>query len=253
MSNYSDLLVKKKYENEVGAQALLFVDKNNSQAVRVEAPEILKEFTDNAYIGRDPEGILYYDSVDDLTGTGKEFVVKAEKTSDGNPVAHVIFYTSSQSSPYAEFIGKDTYKIASKLDKYSSNTGEWKDLEIGSSTCKVQKTSDVKTITFTLTAIKKKATITLGVVTKSPDTGETYSTSISQATVDAKGTIWYRDAASLVKGKYASYQQDRVVFYENDYTARDFTGYFIPVETSNTGLGVANNNEVFADVKWSDA
>jgi len=50
----------------------------------------------------DPEGILYYDSENDLTGTSKKYVVKAEKTSDGTAVAHVIFYISSQSSPYAE-------------------------------------------------------------------------------------------------------------------------------------------------------
>jgi len=51
MSNYSALLVKKNYDNEVGAQALFFASAHG-KAVRVEAPEILKEFTDNAYIGR---------------------------------------------------------------------------------------------------------------------------------------------------------------------------------------------------------
>ena len=49
MANYADLLVKKKYANEVGAQALFF--NSYEKAVRVEAPDILKEFTDNAIIG----------------------------------------------------------------------------------------------------------------------------------------------------------------------------------------------------------
>ena len=77
------------------------------------------------------------------------------------------------------------------MDKYYS-TGDWNELDIGSSTCKVQKTSSATTITFTLTAIKKKATITLGVSSSTEvltDTGETeteeYSTAISQATVGA--------------------------------------------------------------------
>ena len=53
MFNYSALLVKQNdYSKKVGARALFFTSPvTREHGVRVEAPEIQKEFTDNAYIG----------------------------------------------------------------------------------------------------------------------------------------------------------------------------------------------------------
>lgn len=42
-----------------------------------------------------------------------------------------------------------------------------------------------------------------------------------------KGTLYFKKVADLnsTKGKYASYNNDRIVFYENDYTGKDFVAY----------------------------
>ncbi len=45
-----------------------------------------------------------------------------------------------------------------------------------------------------------------------------------QAT-DVKGTLFFKKISDLSKGKYASYNNDRIVFYENDYTGKDFVAY----------------------------
>jgi len=55
------------------------------------------------------------------------------------------------------------------------------------------------------------------------------------------------------KAKYASYNNDRIVFYENDYTGKDFVGYFIPFEGTTNTLGIAAANTVIiSDVAWSN-
>ena len=114
----------KTYTHSTAASALFFknTDKNKvvHQALRVEVPEIGKEFSDNAYIGtgmklssslelrckfllghfEDPDGIFYYMALSDLTGKVKAKVLKV--TQDSKTYAHVKFYTSDDTKPYAE-------------------------------------------------------------------------------------------------------------------------------------------------------
>jgi len=252
MSNYTELLVKKNYANDVGGAALFF-QTNKSQAVRVEVPGILKEFSDGAYLGTDPEGILYYDKFKDLDGH-TSYLVKQDKTKDNIYVAHIIFYKNSADKPYAEFLGKDIYQVVTTSgwnDKSSS--GDWKDLQIGSSYGTVTRSDSSTTVTFTFPVIKKKATITLGVITTDSEGNDYASDFENQTTIDVKGSLSFRSLDTLADGKYASWAEDRVVFYKDDYRGTDFTAYFIPAPGSKTALGIADGNQIFANVAWSDA
>lgn len=44
---------------------------------------------------------------------------------------------------------------------------------------------------------------------------------------DVKGNLFFKNIRTLAKGVYASYNNDRIVFYENDYSGKDFVAYFI--------------------------
>lgn len=37
--------------------------------------------------------------------------------------------------------------------------------------------------------------------------------------------LYYRNVASIDRGTWANYNDDRIVFYENDYTGRDFAAF----------------------------
>jgi len=108
--------------------------------------------------------------------------------------------------------------------------GNWTDLNIGSANATVYKRTRESSITLTADSISTKGTLTLA-NNVNVDVGEYFyafgniflSTNI-QAT-DVKGTLFFKKISDLSKGKYASYNNDRIVFYENDYTGKDFVAY----------------------------
>ena len=108
--------VRKDYKyNTTSANALF-----SGAGVRVESASLGKQFNDNAYIGTswafylhatchhsllslffvDTQGQLHRDEVSDFTGQSN-YVVKQEKA-NGVIYAHIIFYRSVPTRPYAE-------------------------------------------------------------------------------------------------------------------------------------------------------
>jgi len=233
--------LKGKYPHNVYAEALFF---NASQkALRLEVPEIGREFTDGLYIGADPEGTLYYrnaDSFDDPTRVVKYNVTKYTNPFDNKVCAWVKFYTETIQDCHAEFLAYDPKGTvdAAGMNGYTY-TGNWKGLVIGSSTASVRKYDDSKTMTFKAEPLGKTATIT--------DTQD-YLKDIS---VDVQGTLWFKNVSDIPKGKYASYNDDRVVFYADNWTGKDFTAYFVPFESSKNDLGIASANTKIFNVTWS--
>ena len=49
----------------------------------------------------------------------------------------------------------------------------------------------------------------------------------SHPSQDTKGTLFFKKLADLTstKAKFASYNNDRIIFYEDDYTGKDFVAY----------------------------
>jgi len=253
------------YNHSTAAAALFFKNTDSSggvhQALRVEVPEIGKEFTDNAYIGRDPEGLFYYDDVTDITGDVKAKVTKFRlpKLNPLNPpknppVGDIIrwtiyvqirFYTSDESETYAEFIAEDPDDAvdASGMIEYTKNgrDGKWNDLNVGSANATVYKKTNESKITLTADSISKKATLTLP---------SSISTNFS---VDVKGVLHFKKLSDVTEGTYASYNNDRIVFYQDDYTGTDFVAYFVPFEGSTKTLGITSANTVIiSGVTWEN-
>ena len=113
--------------------------------------------------------------------------------------------------------------------------GKWTDLNIGSSNASVYKRTSESNITLTADAVSKKATMTLAdSVSKDFDVGE-YTILCSQQHLlfvnsqskDVKGTLFFKKLSDVTsaKAKYASYNNDRIVFYEHNNTGKDFVAY----------------------------
>ncbi|KAG8947164.1 hypothetical protein FRC00_009262, partial [Tulasnella sp. 408] len=96
-------LLKKDYKHNVPAEALFF-NVNGRKALRLEVPEIGKEFTDGLYIGKDPEGTFYYSNIESLDGrrTIKYKSYRIINPFDNKACCHIKFYTTSEEVCHAE-------------------------------------------------------------------------------------------------------------------------------------------------------
>ncbi|KAN0129329.1 hypothetical protein V8E53_012813 [Lactarius tabidus] len=106
------------------------------QAARVEVPGLGIEFTDNANIGKDPDGLLYYDAATDMSGDAKAKVLKVT------------------------FIAEDPFATvdAAGLNR-SVRDGYWTPLNIGTANAAIYKRTSEQKMTPTADSISKKATM----------------------------------------------------------------------------------------------
>jgi len=232
------IVLKNKYKYNVPAAALFF--SNNHKALRVEVPDIGKEFTDSAYIGKDPEGFIYYNHLDSFNGS-VNYKINKLTNSDGHTLAHIKFYRESPDSCHAEFLAEDpTGSVAGAGMDGWTYSGAWKDLNIGCATASIRKYDDSKTITFTVGTIHKTATLV--------DSNGV----LNGKSVKVNGNFFFKDINTINDGKFASYNDDRIVFYADNWAGTDFTGYFIPFEYSVEELGIkSNSTAIISGVSWA--
>ncbi|KAJ7105973.1 hypothetical protein C8R44DRAFT_987537 [Mycena epipterygia] len=232
------------YTHVVGASALLFSGEN--KALRVEVPELGKEFADTQFIGTDPEGVLYYDDDRNLD-VGLTAYYKVYKFADntGNFI-NIKFYHNEfkpgQPDPacHAEFWANDPNNTVSAtgMDGYTYY-GNWKVLDISSATTEFKKYVDMDWISVSAESVSEKATIALpqGLLDK--------------MTFVVRGNLFFRQDTTISEGIKANYNNDRVVFYHDDYTAKDFTAYFIPFEIPQDNLGIPADQTKILDATWN--
>jgi len=238
------------FTDSVAASALFF-SSDHTKALRVEAPDIALEFTDNAYIGTDPEGILYFYGTNDFKGADASgtdvkhtYTIKSVVNS-GTTYATIEFVRGTDTSPYAKFVAKDPKKVVTTagLDNYSS-TGKWNALLIGSSSAVVEKTSTNSTVTITASVIGKVGT------------WDSAGSDLDHKTFAVPGILHFKLLTDINKkgnstdSPYANCNNDRIVFYTSDNFAKDFTSYFIPLENSKEEFGLPNG-KVFSKVQWN--
>ena len=117
-------------------------------------------------------------------------------------------------------------------------TGSWVRLSVASSLATVNKSSSNNTLTVNVETVSKTGTWTLAsnVLEKTGLSEYMFiCESSSLATVeniddisknkDIDGTLYYKKLPDINKGKWANYNDDRIVFYENDYTGKDFVAF----------------------------
>ncbi|KAG8911493.1 hypothetical protein FRC01_005687, partial [Tulasnella sp. 417] len=214
------------------------------KALRLEVPEIGKEFTDGAYIGKDPEGILFYNNADsfDATRSVKYQCSRYINQFDNKVCCLVKFYTKDPKHCHAEFLAYDPEETVRScaMDGYESS-GNWKDLVLGSSTASIRKWDDDDTLEISIGPLRKKAIIrdSKGV--------------LDGQSVAVQGNIHFKDINTISNGLFASYNDDRIVFYQSSFNSTDFTAFFVPFESSPNKLGIASSRTTeFSGITWSN-
>ena len=129
-----------------------------------------------------------------------------------------------------------------------SNTGGWKDLVVGSVTTSIQKYDDEDTILITAGPIKKKAIIVdsegkmkgreVGMYFSHTSTTKHYpfKSPLAQKIDNVQGLLHFKDINAITNGVYASYNDDRIVFYESSYNSKDFVAYVRPFHFFNNSM-----------------
>ncbi|CAK5282724.1 unnamed protein product [Mycena citricolor] len=234
--------LRSHYKHAVQAEALLF--NNGRRALRLEVPDIGKEFTDGLYIGKDPEGTFYYNYADNFDRTGIKYkTYRYVNKIDNKTCAWIKFYTESENQCFAEFLGVDADESVRgcNMDAYEG-TGSWKDMNLGAVTCFIRKYDDQSRITISCPAIKATATIT--------DTNNV----LRGKSVKVGGNLHFKDIDTVKRGRYASYNNDRIVFYESTAVSTDFTAFFVPYESAQSTLEVssASTAEFSSIIGWEN-
>ncbi|THH30218.1 hypothetical protein EUX98_g3983 [Antrodiella citrinella] len=214
-----------KYSESAGASALFYFSDANSkeeQGLRIEAPEIMKEFVDKVPYGRDPVGTLFYNSIDDILGKTKYNVIYSDSSvPDADACVIVQFFGSTQDKFYAEFVGKDPARTVWWIvDGTQHSGGSWNPLSLVTSTAYVYKRSTESNVTISLNPIGKQVSFD---VPSGFDTGKS---------VSVWGNLSTNNISKLAKGtkSVVNYNNDRIVLYpENGNT--NMTAVFIPLET----------------------
>ncbi|KAF9254553.1 hypothetical protein L218DRAFT_1009557, partial [Marasmius fiardii PR-910] len=211
-------------------------------------PDIGIEFTDGAYIGTDPSGVLYYNYRDhfDSGDTVNYKVTREINPSDSKVLAHVKFFSDDETLCHAEFLAYDLQETVNgaSMNNYQ-RSGKWQNLALGSVTATVKKLDDQRTIYITVVPLGKKAQWQ----DKDRVTGQE---ALHGKAVNVNGMLHFKDFNTVTKGYYANYNNDRIVFYENDYTSRDFVAFFIPFESWPRNLEVqASSTAIYQNISWS--
>jgi len=226
----------------------LFFNNGHNKALRVECPTIALEFTAGLYIGQDPNGFLFYNAIDDFKMTkdkGKVTVVhhfKILKTVY-NSIDYVTieYRRDSDTDCYAKFIAEDkaSTAVGNDMVDYASE-GSWGKLAIGSTLATVEKESASQTITLYADVIELKAVWTDS------------SNYLKHKGFNVDGNLYFKKLSDLSSGVYANYNDDRIVFYKDDWTGTDFVAYFIPLESETESLDIkATDTKTFEKVGWS--
>ncbi|KAK7045059.1 hypothetical protein R3P38DRAFT_3347267 [Favolaschia claudopus] len=168
-----------------------------------------------------------------------------DDTVNGKTYAVIEFRRNPNDKAYAKFYAPDNHRVASAADMGNlTSTGTWITLKSASCYTTIEKKSNSRTVTATLTSVDKVASWDAG------------STSFTPNAFKVNGYLHYKRLNKLNDAKYANYNNDRIVFYENDWTGRDFVGFFIPMEDAAETLGIQSTRSTpaltFQNVTWKD-
>jgi len=221
--------------------------------VRIEAPSILREFSNNIAFGTDPPGYLFFDDLDDL-GTLAEpgsayFNVLHNTNVAATQQALVIqFFFKTQGSFFAEFIAKDPRSIAQKIlvDGASAPQGTWKVLDASTTTARIKKPKSETEIIIEMKSIGKKVSYTV----PSAFAGQV-------ASIKAAGTLTFQNLSKLKAGtkSYVDHNNDRILFYPQRNYSDELTAVFLLIETTDMKINALGDYTFTATTPiatWSD-
>jgi len=233
-----------KYDNLAPASILFWTHQTSNRdehGLRVECPTLHREFVHTVSVGKDPEGTLFFDDVEDLGDIDGTKYNVFFNTGKGIEKAIVVQFLTPKGAPYAEFVGKDPHNQVTALVTEQPG-GAWRELEQATAAGHVSKNRREATIDMVFAALNKKVSFDVP-----NDTGRSGIRKVP-------GTLTFRNINDIAPGtsSVVDYSNDRIVFYK-DVSATDFVAMFVPLVITAGDLaslgGFEFNRTVTA--KWS--
>ncbi|KAF9263141.1 hypothetical protein L218DRAFT_944677 [Marasmius fiardii PR-910] len=250
---------KERYSHQTSADALFF-NGGGHKGLRVEVSNLGIEFIDGAYIGTGPSGLFYYNYRGHFdAGDQVNYKITREiNPSDSKVLAHVKFFSNVETQCYAELLAYDPQETinAASMNGYQHG-GKWQDLTLGSAPATVKKFADQRTLSLTVAQLGKKA--------QWPDKNKvTGREALHGKAVNVNGMLHFKNSNTVANVKFANYNNDRIVFYENDHTSAEFVAFrhalslsrssFVAFESWPSTLGVIPNaTAIYENINWSNA
>ncbi|KAI0275513.1 hypothetical protein BGY98DRAFT_1098835 [Russula aff. rugulosa BPL654] len=190
--------------------------------VRMQSPEIMKEFRGNVKFGVDPKGILFFSSKDDLDIIGNIKVRNARYPVSGTKV----IVETEFGSPGGGFDG--FARFVSEVDTSVYNVPVFDSSAIGSGTFKPY---DAVTCHVQASRSGRNATVNLG---SSSIHKQAYFTSkVSNVNISQSGVMFFTDLEKLKtkpnnrENCVANYTKERIVFHIQN-AENEFVALFLP-------------------------
>ncbi|KAG6374196.1 hypothetical protein JVT61DRAFT_4850 [Boletus reticuloceps] len=219
------------FDNHDAAQAQFWTAgrHNNEPGLRITIPERGYEFSNGAYIGRDPVGMFHYDDLSDIDShIGRQTKFKVTTKGSGtNTYVNVIFYKDDD-VPFGRFVGRDPAQVAmangfvdkterGKTGMGKTGMGKWTQPGFGSTTATFHKDSGSSTAYITGKPAHLMAKFKLA------------GDDIVGKKIDVKGRLRYHNEDLVGGGVRMRWNTDHFVFFRDDVFdhASDYTAYFM--------------------------
>jgi hypothetical protein len=194
----------------------------DTKHIRVTLPEDGWEFADpDAYVGRDPEGRLYFDNFDAIpkdVQVACKIAREMGKNKDGQDVPHIYikFYAVDEvddQNVCAEFFAIDHPDVVNSLKMQGEVLhAQWSKAPLLSGTAYVNKARDATKVEVTLgTGNSWKAGFEVG---------------MKGIEIKLQGNLRYKDDEKIKDGHCVRWDHDHLVFYE-DNNSQIYTAYWM--------------------------
>jgi len=204
-----------KYKNNTPAAGLFYKSNTGQPSVRIEATVIRKEFVDVAEFGTDPEGLLFYDDINQLNGPVDYRFWYNTGTLDDEAAVVAQFYKKGTRTFVAEFIGKDPARTVT--DTVTGHTGHWGPFSFQENTARVYKAANSSNISLTVDVTGQVATWSVG-------------SNAGQIAINQTGRTLIKNLNAIRPGQtsFVDYNDDRILFYPGIHSP-DFSAVFLPL------------------------
>jgi len=206
-----DVAARKAYDKIVPAYAYVY-QHNNENGLRLEAPDILFEYSNGVPLGRDPRGLLYFHGLSDLDPQLKmRYEVGVQRRTEGGATKEEVlvidFWAQDDpptSKPYARFLAAVPVRAWGQTKPGKVNGGGWAALDVLQASAEVKSRGNQPLVTITLKSLKKKFEFDIP-----PEQAE-------GSNIATHGVLIARDLSQLTgTGLYVDYTNTRILIFKN--------------------------------------
>jgi len=203
-----------QYDQVVPAFAYVFKH-NNENGLRLEAPDIVLEYSNGVPFGRDPRGLLYYYGLADFKlSKDMKYKVTIERRTEGGATKEEVLVIGiwnttdsfTTDKPYAKFIAGVPVRAWGQTQPAEVNGGKWQPLNVLQATSLAESAGNKALVTLTMDSLKKQFSFDI------PPDG------VDGSVIECHGSLIAKDFSQLTgTGVFVDYTNTRILIFRKQY------------------------------------